>query len=117
MLVARSQIGVGRMGLAGECFLDPLALAAEELACSVAIHRRSLYAGVIRPDDLARCIEVLGADDDFVRAARRHPVRRSGSDVGLPDDALDACAAQQTAEQLCFLLRCDDICHGKPFHV
>jgi hypothetical protein len=38
MLVARGQFGVGGMRLAGQRSLDPLPLAAKELACSDVIH-------------------------------------------------------------------------------
>jgi hypothetical protein len=41
MLVLSRQLRVGNMRLAGQGSLDPLALAAQELACSVTVHRRS----------------------------------------------------------------------------
>ena len=41
--IERGQVGGGRMGLAGKRLLEPLALAAEKLACSFGIHRRPLY--------------------------------------------------------------------------
>jgi hypothetical protein len=64
-------------------------------------------------NDLASRLEVLRADDDFVRADDRHPVGRAGADVRLTSQAFDTGAAKQAADDLGFLLRPEDVDHNE----